>query len=81
MLSRIFSAINARAAASVKPVIPFPRFTHPRAGLSHAEWRALGPGEKLERLFGMSLGDLYEIMSGSPSLSSTRSASRCGYRW
>jgi hypothetical protein len=44
-------------------VIAFPRLTHPRAGLSHANWRALGPGEKLERLFGMSLDDLYEIMS------------------
>ena len=47
-------------------VIPFPRFTHPRAGLSHAEWRALGPGEKLERLFNRSLDDLYEIMSWEP---------------
>ena len=44
-------------------VISFPYLSHPRAGLSHAEWRALGPGEKLERLFGMSLDDLYEIMS------------------
>ena len=44
-------------------VINFPRHTHPRAGLSHAAWRALGPGEKLERLFGMSLDDLYQIMS------------------
>ena len=47
-------------------VIAFPRLTHPRAGLSHAKWRALGPGEKLERLFGMSLDDLYEIMSWGP---------------
>jgi hypothetical protein len=44
-------------------VIGFPSLSHPRAGLSHAEWRALGPGEKLERLFDMSLDDLYEIMS------------------
>src|SRR5215467_3755614 len=44
-------------------VIAFPRLTHPRAGLSHAQWRALGPAEKIERLFGMSLVDLYEIMS------------------
>jgi hypothetical protein len=44
-------------------VIAFPRLTHPRAGLSHAKWRALGPAEKIERLFGMSLDDLYEIMS------------------
>jgi hypothetical protein len=44
-------------------LVQFPRLTHPRAGLSHAEWRALGPGEKLERLFGMSLDDLYEILS------------------
>jgi len=47
-------------------VIAFPRLTHPRAGLSHAEWRALGPAEKLERLFGMSLDDLYKIMSWEP---------------
>jgi hypothetical protein len=44
-------------------VITFPRLTHPRAGLSHAKWRALGPAEKIERLFGMSLDDIYEIMS------------------
>jgi hypothetical protein len=44
-------------------VIAFPSLTHPRAGLSHAQWRALGPAEKTERLFGMSLDDLYEIMS------------------
>jgi hypothetical protein len=44
-------------------VIAFPYLSHPRAGLSHVEWRALGPGEKLERLFGMSLDDLYEILS------------------
>ena len=44
-------------------IIAFPYLTHPRAGLSHAKWRALGPGEKLERLFNMSLDDLHEIMS------------------
>jgi hypothetical protein len=44
-------------------VIAFPRLTHPRAGLSHAEWRGLGPAEKIERLFGVSLDDLFEIMS------------------
>jgi hypothetical protein len=44
-------------------VIAFPRLSHPRAGLSHTEWRALSPGEKIERLFDMSLDDLYEIMS------------------
>jgi hypothetical protein len=44
-------------------VIAFPRFTHPRAGLSHAQWRVLGPAEKIERLFSMSLDDLYAIMS------------------
>ena len=47
-------------------VIAFPRLTHPRAGLSHAEWRGLGPAGKIERLFGMSLDDLYEIMSWEP---------------
>jgi hypothetical protein len=44
-------------------VIAFTRLSHPRAGLSHTEWRALSPGEKIERLFDMSLDDLYEIMS------------------
>jgi hypothetical protein len=51
------------ARADDGSVIAFPYLSHPRAGLSHAEWRALGPGEKLERLFGMSLDDLYEILS------------------
>jgi hypothetical protein len=44
-------------------VIAFPRLDHPRAGLSNAQWRALSPAEKLERLFGMSLDDVYEVMS------------------
>jgi hypothetical protein len=44
-------------------VIAFSRLSHPRAGLSQAQWQALSPGEKLERLFGMSLDDIYEIMS------------------
>jgi hypothetical protein len=44
-------------------IITFPRLTHPRAGLSQAEWRTLGPAEKVERLFGMSLDDLYEMMA------------------
>ena len=59
-----------RKAGVTDPVtgglVQFPRLTHPRAGLSHAQWRALGPGEKLERLFSMSLDDLYEIMSWEP---------------
>jgi len=44
-------------------VIAFPYLRHPRAGLSHAKWRTLSRGEKLEQLFGMSLDDLYEILS------------------
>ena len=59
-------ARKAAAVAGDGSVIAFPRFAHPRAGLSHAEWRALGPAGKLERLFGMSLDDLYEIMSWEP---------------
>jgi hypothetical protein len=47
-------------------VIAFPRLSHPRGGLSHAEWRALSPGEKLERLFGMSLDRVAEILSWGP---------------
>jgi hypothetical protein len=44
-------------------LVQFPRLTHPRAGLSHAEWRALSPGGKIERLLGMSLDRAAEIMS------------------
>jgi hypothetical protein len=44
-------------------LVQFPRLTHPRAGLSHAEWRALSPGDKIERLLGMSLGRAAEIMA------------------
>ena len=47
-------------------VIAFPYLRHPRAGLSHAEWRALSPGEKLERLFRMSLDHIAEILSWGP---------------
>ena len=58
--------VSVRAADG--SVIAFPRLTHPRAGLSHAEWGALSPGEKLERLFGMSLDDMAEILSWGPLL-------------
>jgi hypothetical protein len=34
-----------------------------KSGEDHAQWRPLGPTEKIERLFNMSLDDLYEIMS------------------
>jgi hypothetical protein len=44
-------------------VIAFPHLSRPRVGLPHAEWRALSPSEKLERLFGMSLDDMAEILS------------------
>jgi hypothetical protein len=44
-------------------VIAFPRLSHPRAGLSHGQWSVLRPAEKIERLFNMSLDDLFEIMS------------------
>jgi hypothetical protein len=44
-------------------VITFPRLTHPTASLSHAQWRALGPAEKIERLLGLSLDRCYEILS------------------
>jgi hypothetical protein len=44
-------------------VIAFPHLTRARAGLSHALWRILGPTEKIEWLFHMSLDDLFEIMS------------------
>ena len=44
-------------------VIAFPKLTHPRAGLSHAEWRALSPVAKIERQLGLSLDQMCEIMS------------------
>jgi hypothetical protein len=44
-------------------VIAFPKLTHPRAGLSHTEWRALSPVEKIERQLGLSLDQVCEIMS------------------
>ena len=47
-------------------LIAFLRLSHPRGGLSHAEWRALSPGEKLERLFGLSLDRVAEILSWAP---------------
>jgi len=47
-------------------VITFPRLTHPRAELSHAEWRGLGPAQKIERLLGMSVDHAAEILSWGP---------------
>jgi hypothetical protein len=44
-------------------VIAFPKLTHPRAGLSHAQWRALSLEEKIERQLGLSLDQICEIMS------------------
>jgi hypothetical protein len=44
-------------------VIAFPKLKHPRAGLSHAQWRALAPMEKIERQLGLSLDQMCEIMS------------------
>jgi hypothetical protein len=61
--SPIRRARKADVRADDGSVIAFPRLTHPRAGLSHARWRALSPSEKLERLFGLSLDDIHEIQS------------------
>jgi hypothetical protein len=44
-------------------VIAFPKLTHPRAGLSHAQWRALSPVEKIEQQLRLSLDRMCEIMS------------------
>ena len=56
-----------RKAGVVDPVtgelVPFPYLSHPRAGLSNARWRALSPGEKVERLLGMSLDRATEILT------------------
>jgi hypothetical protein len=59
-------ARKAAAVAGDGSVIAFPRLTHPRAGLSHAQWRALSPGEKLEQIFGMSLDRMAEILISGP---------------
>jgi hypothetical protein len=54
-------------AGIVDPVtgelVPFPYLSHPRAGLSNAQWRALSPGEKIERLLNMSLDRAAEILT------------------
>jgi hypothetical protein len=44
-------------------VIAFRKLRHPRAGLSHAQWRALSPVEKIERQLGLSLDQMIEIIS------------------
>jgi hypothetical protein len=44
-------------------VIVLPRLDHPRAGLSPPAWRRLSPREKLERLFGLSLDRMAEVLS------------------
>jgi hypothetical protein len=56
-------ARKASARDASGEVVAFPRLDHPRAGLSVAAWRALSPGEKLERPFGMSLDRMAEIPS------------------
>jgi len=53
----------AAVRASDGRVIAFPYLSHPRAALSYAAWRALSPSAKLERLFGMSLDQIAEILS------------------
>ena len=67
VLGRLPPLKRERKAGVSDPVtgelVQFPRLTHPRAGLSHAEWRALSPGAKIERLLGMSLDRAAEIMS------------------
>jgi hypothetical protein len=56
-----------RKAGVVDPVtgelVPFPYLSHPRAGLSNAQWRALSPGEKIERLLNMPLDRAAEILT------------------
>jgi hypothetical protein len=44
-------------------VIALPKLTHPRAGLTHAQWRALSPVEKIETQLGLNLDQMAEIMS------------------
>jgi hypothetical protein len=42
---------------------PLPVPHHPRAGLSNAQWRALSPGEKIERLLNIPLDRAAEILA------------------
>ena len=44
-------------------VIAFSRLNLLRAGLTHGQWRALSPAEKIERLLGLSLYQCCEIVS------------------
>jgi hypothetical protein len=53
---------DAVDAATVE-VVTFPKLTHPHAVLSHAQWRALSPLEKVEQQLGLSLAQMCEIMS------------------
>ena len=44
-------------------VIVFSRLNLLRAGLTHGQWRALSPAEKIERLLGLSLYQCCEVLS------------------
>jgi hypothetical protein len=44
-------------------VIAFSRLNLLRAGLTHGEWRALSPAEKIERLLALSLYQCCEVLS------------------
>ena len=44
-------------------VIVLPRLPHPKVGLSHIQWRMLGPTEKIERLLDLSLDQAAEVLS------------------
>jgi len=44
-------------------VIAFSRLNLLRAGLTHGQWRALSPAEKIERLLGLSLNQCCEVLS------------------
>jgi hypothetical protein len=65
------SPLKRQRKAGIRPadssVIAFPRLTHPRAGLFNAQWRALSPGEKVERLLNMPLDRAAEILTWSPA--------------
>jgi hypothetical protein len=60
----IRTARKAAVRAGDGSVIAFPHLSQLQGGLSDAQWRALSPSEKLERLFGMSLDRMAEILSG-----------------
>jgi hypothetical protein len=74
-------ARKAAVLAGDGSVIAFPRLTHPRAGLSHAVWRTLGPAKKVEHLLNISLDRAAEVLSWEPVADLEAQRLMCGCRF